>query len=73
MAAKVEAKAEVARTGDVMAVGTISATPAVTAEAPIGHITITGMAHARGTIGNVANAMARPLPIHATATVSSRR
>ena len=50
-----------ARTDDMMTVATMTTTPTVTAEAPIGHATITGMAHARGTMGNVAKSMARPL------------
>ena len=72
---KAEAKVEVARTEDTMAVATMAttSTPTVTAEAPIGHAAITGMTHARGTMGNAADAMARPLPIHASATVSSHR
>ena len=60
----------------MMTVATMTTTPTVTAEAPIGHTVITGMAHARGTMWNVVNDMARPLPIHraaTAATVSSRR
>ena len=67
MVVKVEAKAEVARTESRMTVATMATTPTVTAEAPIGHATITGMTHARGAMGDVANVMAHPLPIHATA------
>ena len=72
MAVKAEAKVEVARTDDMMAVATMTSTntPTVTAEAPIGHTTISGMTHACGTMENLINDIARPLPIHATATVA---
>ena len=62
VAVKVEAKVEMARTDDMMAVATMMTTPTVSADAPIGHTAITGMAHARGTMGNVVKAMTCPLP-----------
>ena len=58
MVVNAEAKVEVARTDDIMTVATITTTPTVTAEAPIGHTTITGMTHARGTMGDVVKAVA---------------
>ena len=68
MAVEAEAKAGVARTGDVTAVAATATTPAVAVEAPIGHTAITGMSHARGTMGNVVKAMdfqsTRPRPFH---------
>ena len=69
MTVNAEGKVDVARTDDTMTVTTMATIPTVAAEAPIGHTTITGMTHARGTMGNVVKAISRPLPIHATATI----
>ena len=73
MTVNAEGKVDVARTDDTMTVTTMATIPTVAAEAPIGHTTITGMTHARGTMGNVVKAMAHPLQIRTTATVSSHR